>query len=402
MGSTYPGVEIHANLIAGMLDGTIKARPAYVLGAEVTMLAFGGILLAFVLPFLSPLRATLVTVAALVAYSVVNVAMWQTAHLVLPLASSLLVVLAMFGLNMSYGYFVESRSKRQFTELFGQYVPPELVDQMARDPGRYSMEGKSEVLSVLFSDIRGFTSIAEGLNPRELSQLLNEYLTAMSNVISEHRGTLDKYIGDAIMAFWGAPVAEPDHATQAVKAAMAMQEQLEPLNATFKARGWPELAIGVGINTGPMRVGDMGSKRRKAYTVLGDAVNLASRLEGLTKHYGTAIIVGEATRKAVSGIVFRELDRVRVKGKDEPVAIFEPQGPEGSVAKSKQDELRLWQQVLKAYRAREWDQADVALLNLRRLHPDAPLYALYAARIARHRALPPEQPWDGVTSFEEK
>jgi adenylate cyclase len=402
VGSAYPGVEIHANLIAGMLDGTIKERPAYVLGAEVTMLCVGGILLAFLLPFLSPLRATLATVAALVAYAGLNLVMWQNADLVLPLASSLLVVVAIFGLNMSYGYFVESRSKRQFTELFGQYVPPELVDQMARDPSRYTMEGRSEVLTVLFSDIRGFTSIAEGLNPRELSQLLNEYLTEMSNVIGEHRGTLDKYIGDAIMAFWGAPVAEPGHAAQAVSAAMAMQAQLGPLNAAFKARGWPELAIGVGVNTGPMRVGDMGSKLRKAYTVLGDAVNLASRLEGLTKHYGTAIIVGEATRKAVPGVVFRELDRVRVKGKDEPVAIFEPVGLEGSIGKSKQDELRLWQQVLKAYRARDWDQADVALFNLRRLHPDAPLYALYADRIARHRAAPPEPSWDGVTVFEEK
>lgn len=402
VGRTFPGVEIHANLIAGMLDGTIKGQPAYVLGAEVTLLAFGGILLACLLPFLSPLRATLTVLAALAVYAGLNLAVWQTASLVLPLASSLLVVTAMFALNMSYGYFVESRSKRQFTELFGQYVPPELVDQMARDPSRYTMEGRSEVLTVLFSDIRGFTSIAEGLSPRDLSQLLNEYLTVMSNVIGEHRGTLDKYIGDAIMAFWGAPVAEPDHATRAVNAALAMQAQLASLNAKFRSRGWPELAIGVGINTGPMRVGDMGSRLRKAYTVLGDAVNLGSRLEGLTKRYGTGIIVGEATRKAVGGIVFRELDRVRVKGKDEPVAIFEPVGSEDAIGKSKQEEFRLWQQALKAYRAQDWDQADVALLNLRRLHPNAPLYALYAERIAGHRAQPLHPSWDGVTNFEEK
>jgi adenylate cyclase len=231
---------------------------------------------------------------------------------------------------------------------------------------------------------------------------MNEYLTEMSRIIGEHRGTLDKYIGDAIMAFWGAPVAEPRHAGQAVAAAVAMQAALGPLNATFKARGWPELQIGVGINTGPMRVGDMGSRLRKAYTVLGDAVNLASRLEGLTKRYGVGIIAGEATRQAVNGIVFRELDRVRVKGKDESVAIYEPVGPEGALSKQQLEELRLWQQTLKAYRAGDWDQAELALFNMQRLYPKMPLYALYAERVAHLRAHPPEGRWDGVTAYEEK
>ena len=192
----------------------------------------------------------------------------------LPLAASLVLIAVLFALNMSWGYFVESRSKRQFTELFGQYVPPELVDEMAENPEKYSMEGKSEELTVMFSDMGGFTSISESLTPKELSQFINEYLTAMSLMIRSHRGTLDKYIGDAIMAFWGAPVADPEHARQAVISAMAMQAELVQLRAQMRARGWPEIRIGVGVNTGGMSVGDMGSPLRKAYTVMGDAVNL--------------------------------------------------------------------------------------------------------------------------------
>ena len=205
---------------------------------------------------------------------------------------------------------------------------------------------------------------------------MNEYLDAMTAIIRRQRGTLDKYIGDAIMAFWGAPVDDPEHARHAVLTALEMQAELVKLNPRLVARGWPELKIGVGVNTGPMTVGDMGSRVRKAYTVMGDAVNLASRLEGITKQYGVGIIVGERTREMLGKeIVFRELDRVRVKGKDEPVAIYEPIGLEGQVGKERHDELKLWSQALRAYRAQDWDQAELALLNLSRLAPQ-PLYSI--------------------------
>lgn len=399
--STYPGVEIHANLVAGMLDGKIKQKPPYVLGAEVLQVAFFGLLLSLLLPLCSPARATALAGGALLVAGGLNFWLWQ-GGLLIPLAATLLLVLAVYALGMSWGYFVESRSKRQFTELFGQYVPPELVDEMARDPERYSMEGRNEELTVLFSDVRSFTTLSEGLDPKELAQLMNEYLGAMTAVIRDNRGTLDKYIGDAIMAFWGAPVADAEHARHAVITALAMQKAVRALDAPFQARGWKPLHIGVGINTGTMTVGDMGSPVRKAYTVMGDAVNLGSRLEGITKQYGVDIIVGEHTRAQVRDFSFRELDRVRVKGKDEPVAIYEPLGVTAELDKGVLEELKLWQQALRLYRAQDWDQADVQIYNLLRQSPDCHLYQLYAKRIAYCRQNPPGDGWDGVTTFETK
>ena len=402
VGGVYPGVEIHANMITSMLDSDFKHKPPYMLGGEVILLLIGGIVLSMLVPLLSPLKATLVTLLAIVLVTGLDVVVWTKGGMVLPLASSLLMTAALFAMNMSWGYFIESRSKRQFTELFGQYVPPELVDKMAADPEKYSMEGKSEDLTVLFSDIVGFTSISESLQPKELSQFINDYLTAMSMVIRNNRGTLDKYIGDAIMAFWGAPVEDPEHARQGVLSAMAMQTELDKLRAQMLARGWPDIRIGIGVNTGNMRVGDMGSKLRKAYTVMGDAVNLGSRLEGLTRVYGVGIIVGPTTRQVVKDVVFREIDRVKVKGKDEPVDIFEPIGMEGQVDKKVLDEIKLWHKALKAYRAQKWDEAEMDLFNAQRMSPECKLYQLYFERIKECRADPPGPDWDGVTTFKTK
>jgi adenylate cyclase len=344
-----------------------------------------------------------VSLLVLVLVTALNLSIWSGAAMVLPLAATMLMVVALFALNMSYGYFVESRSKRQFTELFGQYVPPELVDKMAEDPEKYSMEPKAAELSILFSDVRGFTSISEALKPEELREYINEYLTTMSHIIrADYRGTLDKYIGDAIMAFWGAPVEDAQHAHNGVLAALAMQKQCGALNEKFAARGWPTLKIGVGVNSGSVRVGDMGSEVRRAYTVMGDAVNVASRLEGRTKYYHVGILVGEATRNAIKDIVFKEVDRIKVKGKDEAVTIYEPIGPEAEVDKKTHDELRLWQQTLRAYRARQWDQVEVNLLNLQRMNPDCGLYGLYAERVAEFRRAAPAPEWDGVMVFDEK
>jgi adenylate cyclase len=313
------------------------------------------------------------------------------------------MILVLFTLNMMYGFFIEARGMRQITGLFGQYVPPELVDEMARNPEKFNMAPRAQELSVLFSDVRGFTSISEALTPEDLSHYINEYLTNMSLVIREqHRGTLDKYIGDAIMAFWGAPVADAQHARNAVLAALGMQEEANSLNEKFKARGWPTFKIGIGVNSGVMRVGDMGSKIRKAYTVMGDAVNIASRLEGITKQYGADIIIGEGTRKLITGFVLREVDRVRVKGKDEPVIIYQPLGLEGQVEQAKLNEIKLWNQALKLYRNQDWDMAELQMLNLQKGSEDGELYGVFIERIAHFRAHPPEDGWDGAWTFETK
>ncbi len=402
VGSVYPGVEIHANMITAMLDNDFKQKPAYMLGTEVILLLIGGITLSLLVPLLSPLKATLVSLIATLLIAGLDVLVWTKGGLILPLASSMLMIAALFAFNMSWGYFVESRSKRQFTELFGQYVPPELVDKMAENPTKYSMEGKSEELTVLFSDIVGFTSISESLSPKDLSQFINDYLTAMSLVIRGNRGTLDKYIGDAIMAFWGAPVADAEHARQAVVSAMAMQSELDKLREQMRARGWPDIRIGVGVNTGQMSVGDMGSKLRKAYTVMGDAVNLSSRLEGLTRVYGVGILVGPNTRHAVKDILFRDIDLVRVKGKDEPVDIFEPLGIDGQVEQKVIDEVAMWHRALKAYRAQNWDEAEAELSKAQQMSPQCKLYQLYAERIRQCRIEPPGANWDGVTTYKTK
>ena len=400
--ANYPGVEIHANLITGILDGKIKENPAYTVGGEFLMVLVSGLLMALLLPVLSPVWAGAMTLGLLGGMVAFNLAVWQLADFVFPMAAGLLAVLSLFLFNMWYAYFFEARGKRQLAELFGEYVPPELVEEMSENPDSFTLDSESRELSVLFSDVRDFTTISEGLSPTELSDLMNEYLTAMTGVIYDHRGTIDKYMGDAIMAFWGAPVHERDHARQALFAAMRMVKGLGELNPRFAARGWPPLRIGVGINTGEMYVGNMGSRYRRAYTVMGDAVNLGSRLEGLSKGYGVSIIVSDTTREAVPEYAFRELDRVRVKGKEKPVTIYEPLGPREEVRKDVRDEIKLFREALKQYRAQNWDIAELQFVNLHKRTPKRRLYAVYSERINYYRRNPPASDWDGVFTHLEK
>ncbi len=398
----YPGVEAHANMISGILHQDLKSRPPYIMGAEVILLLLVGGVLSVLLPQLSPIHGTLASLLVLLGMVALNILVWKYGAIDLPLASFLMMVSALFALNMSFGYFLESRTKRQITKLFGQYVPKEVVGELSEHPDQVSMAGDSREMTILFSDVRGFTSISEGLDSKELSLLMNEFLTPLSRVVHKHRGTIDKYMGDCIMAFWGAPLPDERHAYHGILAGLEMHKALDALQPRLKQRGWPELHIGVGVNTGRVSVGNMGSEVRVAYTVMGDAVNLASRLEGITKEYGAKVVVGENTKTAAPEFVYRELDMVRVKGKEEPVAIFEPLGLKGAVSEAVQEENKLFHQMLRAYRNQDWDQAELLLFNLQQKAPDTKLYHVYTERIGYYRNNPPPAAWDGVFVFKTK
>jgi adenylate cyclase len=391
----YPGVEIHANMIAGILDNTIKHIPAYIEGYEPIVLLIIGLLMTLLVPMLSPLWTAVVSGGLAIVLVGINMLSWQ-GGVVLPIASHLLLIAALFTLQMSYGFFIESRGKRALSKVFGQYIPPELVDELDANPQAISLEGQSREMTVLFSDIRGFTSISESLKPTQLSQLLSDFLTPMTAVIHKHRGTIDKYMGDAIMAFWGAPLDDPYHQKNALLASIEMIQVLEQQQELFKSRGWPPIKIGIGLNSGTMNVGNMGSEFRMAYTVLGDAVNLGSRLEGLTKEYGATIIVSESIKDAVPEFEYLELDLVRVKGKDRPVTIYQPLGFSIELDKAVRSETKRFSQALKMYRQRDWDSAEREIFNLSTMNAERKVYKMYLDRIVYFRKNPPADNWDGV------
>ena len=403
VGETYPGVETHANILSGLLDGNLLVRPDYATGYDIVMIVLAGLLLALGLPWLSALWS--VIASALLGGALVGLNFWLYLNLglVLPLAASVLMVALAFALHMSYGYFVESRSKRELANLFGTYVPPELVDEMVKDPDRYSMQAQDRELTVMFSDMRGFTALSETMLPQRLQQLLNHVFSRLTHIIRLRRGTIDKYMGDCVMAFWGAPVDTPNHARLAVQAALEMISAVQKVNIEHREQGLPPIGMGVGLNTGTMCVGDMGSDLRRSYTVIGDAVNLGSRLEGLSKHYGVDIVVSDSTRvQAGEDFIWQELDKVKVKGKDEAVTIHTVLGTAEQLSDDLRDELGRWNAFLQAYRAQDWDSAETLVLALIRSVPHKVLYHLYQERIARFKGQPVDPLWDASTQFDTK
>ena len=398
----YPGVEVHANIIAGILDNSFPMEPAWATGADFLVTLCVGLLLALLLPRLEPLSLVLISSLVLAAVIAFNFWLWSSEGLILSLAPQLLLILTVATLNMAYGFLTEFRGKRQLQGMFGQYVPPELVKVMSESPDQYGFEGESREMTVLFADIRSFTTISEALTANTLKDLLNRFFTPMTRIIFENRGTIDKYVGDMVMAFWGAPVADEEHAAHGIAAALAMLQEVERLKPEFRAAGLPEVEIGIGINTGPMNVGDMGSKYRRAYTVLGDSVNLASRLEGTTRYYGVNLVVGEQTRSAAGDrFLYRELDLIRVKGKAQAIRVFQPLCLREQATPEIMEELQQYETALNAYRQQQWERAEELFAALHSAHPDG-VCGIYLERIAALKATPPDADWDGVYERKEK
>lgn len=397
----FIGVETQASIAQGIIDGYLPYRPAWGAGAEVLLLLGCGLLAALFFPKAHLFWRLVLAIGLPVILIAVNGEIWSRFHIVLSLVFPIVIVEVLFLMNLAWGYFVESKQRSQIRSLFGQYLPNDRIDQILQSGEGAELQGESRELTVLFADIRGFTSMAEKLAAPEVKALLTNFFTPMTEVIFKHRGTIDKYVGDLVMAFWGAPLEDAAHALHAIEAALDMQQRLEELNREWKQEGKAEIHIGIGVNTGMMHVGDMGSRFRRAYTVLGDAVNLASRLEGLSKYYHVPTLVGEATyQQTKDQIGYRKLDRVRVLGKQKSVEIFEPLGLKNQLTAADLKNIDDSSQALEAYFARNWKVAKECFLALQQTDP---IWAgRFLERIQKHEKEPPSSDWDGSFILEMK
>ncbi len=417
----FPGVETHANMLSNLFVEYARAAGTAVEKAAVAgmpgflrsypereaqimlpaMLAVGFLLSALLTYFGSIAGLAITTLSLGGVYALDRFALFSSG-VVTTVLFPISQISALFVSLTFYKYFTEERKKRELKGTFEKYVSPAIVNEILSDPSNIELGGKKMDLTVMFSDVRGFTTISEKLDPRALSDLLNSYLTPMTNLVFEHKGTLDKYMGDAIMAFWGAPIHFPDHAKHAARCALKMLDRLRELQAEYRAKGLPEIDIGIGLNTGEMSVGNMGSDTVRSYTVMGDAVNLGSRLEGINKEYGTRIIVSEFTREAIKDrFVCREIDWVRVKGKAQPVRIFELVA-EAGVPPETQRLLDVFQKGFDAYHARDWDAAIAFFTEALNLKPDDEPSHLYLDRCHEYKQSAPPDAWDGVFTMTTK
>jgi adenylate cyclase len=406
--SVYMGVEVHANIIDNLLHSAEQGRGFLVRGFPEEMTDLGFILL-FGLGFgfwFSRTRPLLATVSLVIAmagfsgflyYSFVHSGRWLS--FVIPAGT----LVANYAAITTFRMIFEERDKRMIRKTFSQYLPPGVITLIEKDPQKYIRPGgESKELTIMFSDIRGFTTISEGMTPDELVKLLNEYLGEMTDVLFRNLGTLDKYIGDAIMAFWGSPYPQEDHALRACRCAVEMLQALEKLNAKFAAEGRKQIAIGLGINTGPVNVGTMGSVKRLSWTVMGDNVNLASRLEGMTKQFRARIVISENTYRVVADhFVCRDLDKIRVKGKLQPVNVYEIMGVAEDRPKF-EALLERFEHGMAAYRSQNWLEAAGRFGELLADYPDDGPTQIFLQRALEFLENAPEPDWDGVYVMKSK
>ena len=411
-----PGVEIHAQMLEMILSGQLLLRPHYALGAELFVLAAVGLLMIALVPVFGAALTMLLGALAAAALLLASWVLFTGEGLLIDVAYPLVGSAAVYTLLVFTNYLREEGRRQRVRSAFRQYLSPTLVDQLANDPGRLVLGGETREMTVLFSDVRGFTAISERLQdrPQELTRLMNRLLTPLTAEIMGRGGTIDKYMGDAVMAFWNAPLSDEDHAMNACDAALAMLQAVDRLNERLRREAGEgsgetmRLKVGIGINTGLCVVGNMGSEQRFDYSVLGDAVNLASRLEGQCKTYGADIILGETTASAIGPrAAYMELDLIRVKGKSEPQRIFALLGgaPAAEGSETQKTVSGIWD-LLTAYRFQDWEAASrqIGALESRTLpHFDlAGFLALYRGRIEAFRRHPPPRNWDGVYTAETK
>lgn len=419
----YPGVEVHANMLNALLDSiaatTVNVssgasntesvfasfekrddiyfpyRPDWAAGAMFLVAMVLGLTLAMGFPFLGAATMAVSALSLMVLSVWTNFQLWTIYKLDFPLVLLLFLIVLITAINLIYGFLAESQTRKMIKGMFDQYVPPAHIDSMLANPDNYSFEGESKELTVLFADIRSFTSISEVLSATQLKKLLNDFFTPITGVIFDHSGTIDKYVGDMIMAFWGAPLDDLDHRGNAVRSALKMLEKTEELKTQFLEAGLPEVNIGIGLNSGFMNVGDMGSTYRRSYTVLGDAVNLGSRLESLTKFYGIQLLVGEATAVNLEGFLFRTIDKVKVKGKDEAITCYEPMCELADATDWQTQQLGHYHEALDMYYKQSWGPAEEAFNALVEAEPTTLLYQVYLERIAILKESELAENWDG-------
>ena len=398
----YPGLEIHATVIDNILKGNHISKPKWATIYDVLAIILLGLVTGLLVPRLSAIKAIIAAGSLFVLH--VLMCRWLFVHagiwfnMVYPLLTIALVYTSL----TVYHYLTEERERKKIRSAFSFYVSSSVVNEMLKDPNKLKLGGDKKELSVLFSDIRSFTSISEGMTPEELVHILNEYLTVMTDIVFKYEGTLDKYIGDALMAVYGAPLEQPDHPQRACASALDMMEGLKALNEKWLEEGKKPLDIGIGINTGPMMVGNMGSQQRFDYTVMGDAVNLGSRLEGANKAYKTHILISETTYARVKDeFVCMELDSVRVKGKKLPVRVFELIGRKELPLRD-MEAIASFQKGIELYKSQQWDEAIQVFENVNAM--DQTLYAaqLYIERCRELKADPPGSDWDGVFTMTTK